>query len=99
MSNIKGIQSQGVQHTELQKVNQQPAQEKQVRETGKQQAEKSALTISNQAVQFKNAKTELNKIPDIRQDKVNNIQSQIQSGNYNVPGEKVAESMLKSMGM
>jgi negative regulator of flagellin synthesis FlgM len=99
MNNIKGIQSQGLQQTELQKVTQQPVQEKQAKEVDRHQSEKKSLTISDQALQFKNAKSALEKIPDIRQEKVDQVQNQIQAGNYNVPGEKVADKWLKSIGM
>lgn len=80
------------------------AQQKQLedrgtKETEKLQSGKQTLTISDQAQQFKNARAALDNLPEIREDKVNQIQSQLQTNNYNIPGEKVAEKMLKSFGI
>ena len=100
MDKIRSSQFDIAKQTDVNRVAQQKQlEDRGARETEKLQSEKQSLTISDQAKQFKNARAALDEIPDIRQDKVNQIQSQIQTNNYNVPGEKVAEKMLKSLGI
>ncbi len=100
MDKIRSNQFDITKQTDVNRVAQQKqTDDRGTKETEKLQSEKQALTISNQAQQFKNARVALDEVPDIRQDKVNQIQSQIQTNNYNIPGEKVAEKMLKSFGI
>jgi negative regulator of flagellin synthesis FlgM len=100
MDKIRSNQFDITKQTDVNRVAQQKQlEDRGTRESEKLQSEKQSLTISDQAKQFKNARVALDNLPDIREDKVNQIQNQIQTNNYNVPGEKVAEKMLKSFGI
>ena len=60
-------------------------------------SKKDVLSISNQAKDYQTAISALKKVPDIRQDKVLELQEKYESGQYDVNGKEVAESIIKSI--
>ena len=60
-------------------------------------SKKDVLSISNQAKDYQTAIRALKGVPDIRRDKVLEIQEKYDGGQYNVNGREVAESIIKSI--
>ncbi len=54
------------------------------------------VQISSEALDFQTVLNAAKNIPDIRQDKVNELKQQIDSGTYRVDAHKIAEKMLNS---
>ena len=59
-------------------------------------SKKDEMTLSSRADEVLKYKEMAKTIPDMRQDKIETIKKQIESGTYNVPAELVAKSILKS---
>ena len=62
--------------------------------------EKSAVkadtvVISDAAKRVQEARRQLDDIPDVREDKVSQLRSQIQSGTYEINADKIAGKMIK----
>lgn len=55
------------------------------------------LSISDKAKDYQVAMKYLKEIPDIRKDKVEKITGQLQSRNYDVKGNKIAEKIIQSV--
>lgn len=55
-----------------------------------------SMKISSKAKQIKELEILLREIPDIRKEKVENIQRQIESGQYTVDSKAVARKILSS---
>lgn len=55
---------------------------------------KDELTLSKQAQSFKDMLQKLQGESDVRQDKVDEFEQKISSGNYNVSAENIAASIL-----
>lgn len=53
------------------------------------------VDISDAAKRVRAAREELDRIPDVREDKVAELKKQIESGSYKVDSEQIAEKMLK----
>jgi len=53
------------------------------------------VSVSDKAKEIGRLQTEVSKLPEIRPDRVNDVQNAINSGTYNVKGEAVASKMLK----
>jgi flagellar biosynthesis anti-sigma factor FlgM len=60
-----------------------------------QTVQDDALSVSGSAQFIAVAKAELDKIPDIRTDKVEAIKAKIDSDDYNPPAEAVAEGLMR----
>lgn len=58
---------------------------------------KDVVSISNQAKDFQTIMKAIKDVPEIRQDKVNEISEKYEAGNYNVSGDDVADKVLKSI--
>ena len=56
--------------------------------------EKDSVTISERGKEFQTALKAVMNTPDIREDKVNRIKNDIDSGNYNVSAEEIASKMV-----
>ena len=56
---------------------------------------KDEVLLSESAVQFARFKERLSTLPDVRSDKVAELRSQIQSGDYEVDSEKVADKLIE----
>jgi negative regulator of flagellin synthesis FlgM len=62
--------------------------------------EKSAVkadtvVISDAAKRVQDARKQLDSIPDVREDKVSQLRSQIQNGTYEINADKIAGKMIK----
>lgn len=54
------------------------------------------IKISSEAIDFQNALKAINKTPDVRQDKIDDISKKIQNGDYFVPSEKIADKIFQN---
>ncbi len=52
------------------------------------------VDLSTQAKDIQLAKNALSQLPDVREQKVQEIKSQVENGKYNVSGEKIAGKMV-----
>lgn len=52
------------------------------------------VTLSSAARDIQQAEKAIEKLPDVREEKVRELQDQIETGRYDVNGEKIAEKML-----
>jgi negative regulator of flagellin synthesis FlgM len=68
-----------------------------VDKTVKTEARKDVISISNQAKDSQTAMRALKEIPDIRQEKVNELFEMYQSGKYDVSGKEIAGRVVKSI--
>lgn len=60
----------------------------------KQQAKADTVVLSDTAKAVQEAKTQLDSVPDVREDKVAELREQIENGTYEVDSEKLAEKMI-----
>jgi negative regulator of flagellin synthesis FlgM len=65
------------------------------REAPKGGLSEDKIALSPEAKQIQEAKKLLDSLPDIREDKVAEIKEQIESGAYNIDGEKIAFKMIR----
>ncbi|MBW2673671.1 MAG: flagellar biosynthesis anti-sigma factor FlgM [Deltaproteobacteria bacterium] len=52
------------------------------------------VSLSSMAKDFQKAQKAIGELPDVREEKVQELKDQIQSERYDVNGEKIAEKML-----
>ena len=52
------------------------------------------VDLSTKAIDIQQAKNALSKVPEEREEKVQEIKSQVEKGAYNVSGEKIAGKMV-----
>lgn len=70
------------------------------REEGEQvRASGDSMEISDEARQIHNIAAGMEEVPDIREDRVQELRQQVQSGSYEVDAEQVADSMLEQIEM
>ncbi|MBN2221437.1 MAG: flagellar biosynthesis anti-sigma factor FlgM [Vallitaleaceae bacterium] len=55
---------------------------------------KDEVTFSSFAMELAGAKKEVDKVPDVRMDKVNDIKAQIEAGKYNIAASQIADKLL-----
>ena len=53
------------------------------------------VVISDAAKRVQEARRQLDDIPDVREDKVSQLRSQIQNGTYEINADKIAGKMIK----
>ena len=53
------------------------------------------VLISDTAKRIQEARKQLDRIPDIREDKVAQLKNQINNGTYEINSEKIADKMIK----
>ncbi|MBN1828884.1 MAG: flagellar biosynthesis anti-sigma factor FlgM [Deltaproteobacteria bacterium] len=53
------------------------------------------VSLSAKAKEIQSLKKAIESLPDVREEKVQELKEQIEQGSYRVNGEKVAESMLR----
>jgi negative regulator of flagellin synthesis FlgM len=53
------------------------------------------VDLSTKAKEIQQAKVEVAKLPDVREEKVQDIKSQVDKGTYNVSGAQIADKMVK----
>ena len=74
--------------------------DKQKAENTSEKAEKNVaktdtVNISDAAKEIQEVRKELDNIPDVRAEKVEQLKNQIENGTYEVKSEEIAEKMLK----
>ncbi len=52
------------------------------------------VDLSTMAREIQQAKVEIARLPDVREEKVQEIKSQVDNGTYNVSGEQIANKMV-----
>ncbi len=57
------------------------------------------INISSKGKDFQVAMNALKKVPDVRQEKVDEIKNQIKSGTYNVDSGKIVEKIFENIGI
>ena len=65
--------------------------------TGRTRADSDSISISNEASDFQFARQAVASVPDVREDTVDRIQSQIAAGSYNVSAQAVAAKIFQGM--
>jgi flagellar biosynthesis anti-sigma factor FlgM len=70
--------------------------QKAVEEVASSQVPRERVSISRQANNIQQVEKELNKIPDVRQDLVNRIKTEVDTGKYERPAKEVAGAALTS---
>jgi negative regulator of flagellin synthesis FlgM len=55
------------------------------------------VALSQHAKDFRTAKKTLDSIPDVREDKVNSVKSQIESGTYNVSAKDAVDKIFMNL--
>ena len=63
--------------------------------TANQGVKTDTVDISDTAKRVNAAKEELNRIPDVREEKVAELRKQIENGTYKVDSEEIADKMIK----
>lgn len=58
-------------------------------------AKADTVIISDAAKRVQEARRQLDEIPDVREDKVSQLRSQIQNGTYEIDADKIAGKMIK----
>ncbi len=58
-------------------------------------AKTDTVNISDAAKEIQEVRKELDNIPDVRADKVEQLKNQIENGTYEIKSEEIAEKMLK----
>ena len=92
ISDVKDVSAQMVQQYQK--------NDNYVANTDKQAATNAAakpeekVDLSTTARDIQQAKNALSKLPDVREEKVQEIKSQVEKGVYNVSGEKIAGKMV-----
>jgi len=65
--------------------------------TGSVASRKDVLSISSEAKDFQTVLRALREVPDIRQEKVDDILGRIETGRYDVKGRDVAEKVIRNV--
>ena len=52
------------------------------------------VDLSTMAIEIQQAKVEVSKLPEVREEKVQEIKAQVEEGTYNVSGEQIANKMV-----
>lgn len=60
---------------------------------------KDKAELSENARLMSKARVALDEVPDVDQAKVDDLKAKIQSGDYHVPIEKLADSMMSKLGL
>lgn len=58
-------------------------------------AKTDTVDISDAAKRVSTAREELDRIPDVREEKVAELKAQVENGTYKINSEEIAEKMLK----
>ncbi len=64
-------------------------------QSGKPAIKADTVDISDTAKKIQEAKSHLENIPDIREEKVAELKSQIENGTYEINADKIASKMLR----
>ena len=91
VSDVQDINAQMVQQYQRGE-NLAVAAEKQVSAAAVKPEEK--VDLSTRAKEIQQATVEVTRLPDVREEKVQEIKSQVEKGTYNVSGEQIANKMV-----
>lgn len=91
VSDIKDVNAQIIQQYQRSE-NNTPALDKQAGSASVKPIEK--VDLSTMAKEIQKAKVEVSKLPDVREEKVQEIKAQVEKGTYNVSGEQIANKMV-----
>ena len=91
ITDLKDVNSQMIQQYQRSE-NPTVNSDKQVTNAAAKPEEK--VDLSTKAKEIQQAKVEVAKLPDVREEKVQEIKSQVDKGTYNVSGEKIADKMV-----
>jgi negative regulator of flagellin synthesis FlgM len=93
VSDIKDVSSQMIQQYQR---NDNVAQTTDNKQAGTAAAVKpeEKVDLSTMAKEIQQAKVAVSKSPDVREEKVQEIKSQVEKGTYNVSGEQIANKMV-----
>jgi negative regulator of flagellin synthesis FlgM len=67
-----------------------------ITETSSVNTKKDGYSVSQSAKDYQTVMRELDKIPDIREEKVQKLIEKYEAGNYDVSGEDVIDKLLKT---
>ena len=76
------------------KINEEKASLETVKQSADGIAQEDKVTLSSTARDIHQAEKALEKLPDVREEKVRELKDRIEAGKYDVNGEKIAEKML-----
>lgn len=68
-----------------------------IEQTSAVKGKKDVLSLSTQAKDYQTAIKAVKEAPDVRQDKVNEIQKKYESGTYDVKGREILEKVARSI--
>ena len=91
VSDIKDVNAQIIKQYQRSE-NNTPALDKQAGSASAKPIEK--VDLSTMAKEIQKAKVEVSKLPDVREEKVQEIKAQVEKGTYNVSGEQIANKMV-----
>ena len=60
-------------------------------------SKKDIVSISTQAKDFSTVQRALRDVPDVRQDRISELTSSYETGQYNVSGSDIADNIVKSV--
>jgi len=64
------------------------------RQVGGAATPEEKVDLSTKAIDIQSLKSAITNLPDVREEKVQELKNRIESGKYNVSGEKIAEKMV-----
>ena len=64
-------------------------------DAAKSAAKTDTVVISGAAKRIQEARTQLDEIPDVREDKVSQLKNEIENGTYRIDADKIAGNMIK----
>jgi negative regulator of flagellin synthesis FlgM len=91
ISDVKDVSAQMIQQYQRGE-NQVAGSDKQA--VGAPKITEEKVDLSTQAKDIQQVKNTLSQLPDVREEKVKEIKNQVDSGKYNVSGEKIAGKMV-----
>jgi negative regulator of flagellin synthesis FlgM len=93
VSDIKDVNPQMIQQYQRSE-NSAQAVEKPAGSSASATKPEEKVDLSTRAREIQQAKVEVSKAPDVREQKVQAIKSQVEQGTYNVSGEQIANKMV-----
>ena len=71
-----------------------PQQSERTQESGGGTSESDRLELSVRSLEVSHVQDLIQSTPDVRQDRINQVRSEIDSGTYNIKAEKIAEKIV-----
>lgn len=70
---------------------------KKVDKTASVVSKRDVVSISNSARDFQSIMKSLKEVPDVRQDKVNDLKGKYETGNYSISGKEISDKLINSV--